>query len=111
MSVAPEHMQKKTPAEQLEALVAKFETANKTATDNPGKVLRDLIASPPNSALSDHLPTLRFILIDEGSFSDEQLEILIEFVDKDKDGFIEYDEFLSAFNTKGSPSADFGNKR
>ena len=31
--------------------------------------------------------------------------------DKDKDGFIEYDEFLSAFNTKGSPSADFGNKR
>ena len=47
MSVAPEHMQKKTPAEQLEALVAKFETANKTATDNPGKVLRDLIASSP----------------------------------------------------------------
>jgi hypothetical protein len=47
MSVAPEHMQKKTPAEQLEALVAKFETANKTATDNPGQVLRDLITTSP----------------------------------------------------------------
>lgn len=47
MSVAPEHMQKKTPAEQLEALVDTFQKANKTATDDPGKVLRDLIASSP----------------------------------------------------------------
>ena len=58
MSVAPEHMQKKTPAEQLEALVAKFETANKTATDNPGKVLRDLIATrrPSSSSLKTPSP-------------------------------------------------------
>lgn len=47
MSVAPEHMQKKTPAEQLEALVDTFQKANKTATDDPGKVLRELIASSP----------------------------------------------------------------
>ena len=40
-------MADKTPAEKLEALVAAFETANKTATDNPGKVLRDLIATSP----------------------------------------------------------------
>jgi hypothetical protein len=32
------------------------------------------------------------------------LEVLVAFVDKDKDGFIEYDEFLSAFNPKSASS-------
>lgn len=35
--------------------------------------VRDLIASPVNSALSPYLPTLRFILIDEGSIPHKQL--------------------------------------
>lgn len=36
--------------------------------------MRELIASPQDSGLSPYLPTLRFFLIDEGSFSDEQLD-------------------------------------
>ena len=28
------------------------------------------------------------------------MEVLIDFVDKDKDGYIEYDEFISAFKPK-----------
>jgi hypothetical protein len=35
--------------------------------------LRELIASPQGSALSPYLTTLNFFLIDEGSFSDKQL--------------------------------------
>ena len=33
------------------------------------------------------------------------MEVLIDFVDKDKDGFIEYDEFISAFKPKQTVSA------
>jgi len=44
-------------------------------------------------------------------FSDEQLEVLVEFVDTDKDGYIEYAEFLSAFATKQTASEDFDLQR
>lgn len=40
-------------------------------------------------------------------FSDEQMEVLVDYVDRDKDGYIEYAEFISAFNTKGSASDGF----
>ncbi len=45
MSVPPDHA--KSPADKLEAIIKTFENANKTKTDNPGKVLRDLIDSSP----------------------------------------------------------------
>ncbi len=45
MSVPPDQV--KSPADKLETIIKTFEAANKTATDNPGQVLRDLIASSP----------------------------------------------------------------
>jgi len=33
--------------------------------------------------------------------TDDQLEILCDFIDADKDGNIDYQEFLNAFSTKG----------
>jgi hypothetical protein len=46
MSVPPDKVAK-TPADKLEDIIKTFEAANKTAKDNPGQVLRDLIASSP----------------------------------------------------------------
>ena len=39
------------------------------------------------------------------------LQVLVEFVDTDKDGYIEYAEFLSAFATKQTASEDFDLQR